>query len=1093
MNNLFYKNEYIFSEIYLQEITQVEEDREVLAKLSVIKEYKDFSDSSSLSKWNSSFIYEVLNALAFSHEIVNDNVTLLKQIGKPENISLCFSVLPVEDINNTSMGRNWAEKTIRYLKTNNLRWGILTNGNKWRIYHTEESTPYENYLEIELDKILENNEISQYQIFHKFMKADNFVLEVDNKCKFDIYKKESQDKIDYIEEELKNALKQREGENGKGILSDLCMGYVEFLRSQGINNFKDEDLRKTIYAGAMLYMFRLLFIFYATARNLLKDDDTKLFSIILNKCNTDIKNGISDKNEFNIWDSLRIIYSNIDLTYNGGLFDPRENYFSDFIENNRISDYYLSRVIYYLNYFEDLDNKIKPISYRDMSVRHLGTLYEGLLEHKLFVAEEDTEVKISKEGIKFIPESEGGRLIEGKYISKGQVYFGTDKKERKSTGSYYTPENIVDYIVSNTVGIKLEELGNSFYNNNKNNYDAYRNSINVKENKAFTELIYNNIKEFVKNDLLKLSVLDPAMGSGHFLINAVLYITNFITKFLNEYNINTDYDTSSIIWKRRVVENCIYGVDKNPLAIELAKLSLWILSMSKDKPLTFLNHHLKCGNSLIGTELMDVGNFPDYSKPRKSNKQLSVFHNNPAFKRSIENAIEKYLKIEDQDTYSMEDIDNKSNLLSDINEELLEFKQLCDFHTSIYLGNEIKEQEYSKIIKNPKEINHLNSYNYFHWEIEFPEIFLKNKGFDCIIGNPPYVVLKGGRYTNYEAPEEELLYYRYFYETAEQQINSYTIFLEKSTYLMKNNSLTSFIIPNTILTNDYSQKIRLFLLDNTQIKIINNVGIVFKNATVETIIICFTTPYLNNEIFCFFKNTQNSILQSEFNNFYKKRFLIHLSKNNLSIIKKMSEKPKKIKDYCEVWMGISTGNDSKYLFRYPNGTNPKKALQGKDIQRYKINYNDLYVDYVRDELDRPRPESVFLKKEKLVSKFVSKDLIFAYDNMQYYVMNTGCALINKDNHNFDIKYFLGLLNSDLLTFYFQNYFTDYRDVFPIIKSTHIEELPIPKIDLLDKTFKNIYTEIIKNVNNILNDIEVGKSNENINELVLELYGIKINN
>jgi hypothetical protein len=103
-----------------------------------------------------------------------------------------------------------------------------------------------------------------YQIFHKFMKVENFAAGEQGECRLDVFKKESLAKIDYIESELANALKQKE-EGGKGVLSNLCMGYVEFLKASGAANFDDEVLRKKIYHGAMLYMFRLLFLFYAAA------------------------------------------------------------------------------------------------------------------------------------------------------------------------------------------------------------------------------------------------------------------------------------------------------------------------------------------------------------------------------------------------------------------------------------------------------------------------------------------------------------------------------------------------------------------------------------------------------------------------------------------------------------------------------------------------------------------------------------------------------------------------------------------------------------------------------------------------------------
>ena len=224
---LYYQNEKLFSEIYLEEITAQPEREEVLASLRVLREYRDYAETDTIKAWVTSYIHEVLAALGFNPVLKTDALTLLNPMGTLDQpVSLCYVTLPEEDLDNTTMGRNWAEKVIRSLREQEMQWGLLTNGKLWRIYHLDESMPYETYLEIDLDTILTNQAKKAYQIFHKFMKAENFVVDEENQCQFDRFKKESKDKVDYIENELQNALKQRE-EGGQGVLSDICMGYVE--------------------------------------------------------------------------------------------------------------------------------------------------------------------------------------------------------------------------------------------------------------------------------------------------------------------------------------------------------------------------------------------------------------------------------------------------------------------------------------------------------------------------------------------------------------------------------------------------------------------------------------------------------------------------------------------------------------------------------------------------------------------------------------------------------------------------------------------------------------------------------------------------
>ncbi len=178
---------------------------------------------------------------------------------------------------------------------------------------------------------------------------------------------------------------------------------------------EDENFRKLIYHAAMLYMFRLLFLFYADSRGLLSDANHTELQRVLGICQV-LHHGSEQNIAAPLWDRLETIFVDIDQTYNGGLFSPQESEFTRFLSETRIADAYLANALFNLSTYREKDGSEKPISYRDMGVRHLGTLYEGLLEHKLYIAQEDTEVKVSKGKVQFIPASLGGRLVVGHYI-----------------------------------------------------------------------------------------------------------------------------------------------------------------------------------------------------------------------------------------------------------------------------------------------------------------------------------------------------------------------------------------------------------------------------------------------------------------------------------------------------------------------------------------------------------------------------------------------------------------------------------------------------------------------------------------------------
>jgi type I restriction-modification system DNA methylase subunit len=743
----YYRNESLFSEIYLQEVSEQNQSRDALAALQVLADYRTFADPSSLLAWQRSYVHQVLSALGFAVVPRTSALTELFRMGETVHdgpLSLCCALLPEENLDNTTMGRNWAEKIIRALRESHLRWGLLTNGKQWRIYHLDEPKPYETYLEMDLEGILKDRAQDAFQIFYKFMRAENFEIREEGKCRFDLFKQESQQKIDYIETELTQALKQRE-EGGKGVLSDLCMGYVTTLRHEGKEaNLTDEKQRALIYESAMLYMFRLLFLFYADARDLLNDANHVSLQEVERTCRMRYKNPSAGNLSRTIWQTLEGIFADIDETYNGGLFSPQESNYSRFLADNPISDVYLVNAIFNMTTYREKNGVERPVSYRDMSVRHLGTLYEGLLEHKLYIAGEDTEVRPAKGKVQFIPVSQGGKLIKGLYVKAGQVYFAGNKTERKASGSYYTPEYIVDYIVRKTLGEKLDNVRRALLEGQRPIVEAHQAETDSRQRSALETLLEKNTLDFVDEKILTLSILDPAMGSGHFLVNASNVISNFITEILNETGMQTSFETGTAYWRRRVVENCIYGVDLNPLAVELAKLSLWIQSMVKDQPLSFLNHHLKRGNSLVGARLDELGSYPT-GRRQAQPTQLNLLQGDAQFKADVQEAIAKSRLISSKPSANLGDIQDKKARLEEIERLLRGYKALCDVQTGLYFGNGVDEGEYAQMMKQ-KDFRLAESFNapnsYFHWELEFPEVCLSGRGFTWITCNPPYDTFK---------------------------------------------------------------------------------------------------------------------------------------------------------------------------------------------------------------------------------------------------------------------------------------------------------------------------------------------------------------
>ena len=334
----------------------------------------------------------------------------------------------------------------------------------------------------------------------------------------------------------------------------------------------------------------------------------------------------------------------------------------------------------------------------------------------------------------------------------------------------------------------------------------------------------------------------------------------------------------------------------------------------------------------------------------------------------------------------------------------------------------------------------------FNWEQEFPQIFAKG-GFDVVIGNPPYIVIKGGRWiSGFEFDKKAIDFIKGKYVTAEQQINTFILFLELSKYIIKKNGIVSQITPNTFFANEYSKKIRNFLTTEANLLEINNTGLVFDDASVETAITTFRNNSYEKETIIINGANKFKINILDLNILTDdEKYLINLSKDSIQLLLKLS-KNIKISSIAKVWRGLTTGNDKKYLATTKLSDIYKPILTGSEIQRYYHFKNEKYVLYDPKLLDRARDERIFILKEKLISKFVGAKLTFCYDSNQNYVINTACSLELIDT-TFSIKYLLCLLNSKLLNYFHQMIFSDSRTTFPIMKSGSIEQLPIKKLPI----------------------------------------------
>ena len=484
-----------------------------------------------------------------------------------------------------------------------------------------------------------------------------------------------------------------------------------------------------IQTNCLILLYRILFILYAESRDLLPlDNPNYAVQYSLNHLATDIHEKLDGDIAFapgaNLsWTRLRQLFTLINdgwedhiPQYNGGLFNPGQH---PFLERYGIGDDALAQVIELLTRSEQGER----ITYRDLDVRHLGDIYEGLLEYQPRIADQDLVI-VSNRGRETVAPSKSAPNREVAYQG-GEVYLLTDNDERKATGSYYTPDYIVRYIVENTLAPLCK-------------------------NKTVDEI-------------LSLKILDPATGSGHFLVGAVDYLAEELITHPDALHMTetASDETELAYWRRRVVESCVYGVDLNPMAVELAKLSLWLHTVAKGEPLSFLDHHIRCGDSLIGAKIENLPNLPELRRNRRNTSQSQTeMQMEFPFTDRVATAIGHYLLIEEMESRTADQIHAKEHQL-DIAQQMLRLhKGVANLWTSVYFGNDVSQSDYHQALnalhsRDTNALENLPFYRraqgiatekkFFHWEIEFPEVFRDqygrvkdNPGFDGSVGNPPW-------------------------------------------------------------------------------------------------------------------------------------------------------------------------------------------------------------------------------------------------------------------------------------------------------------------------------------------------------------------
>jgi len=606
--------------------------------------------------------------------------------------------------------KNPAYQIYYYMLHSGVAWGILTNGKLWKLYHKDTAHKLDYFYEVDLEELTQGADSERFLYFYAFFRRE--ALD-DGPLSLNSILRES---VDYAAN-VGNSLKSQVYD----ALRHIAQGFLDYAPNALP---PDSDTLETIHDNSLILLYRLIFILYAEARELLPVRGSSQYRNAYSMYA--IKNAVADElthgkyllsDSALLWPRLQQLFEIINLgskpltvaTFNGGLFDPDRH---DFLAKYVVGDAHLQQAVDMLS---RVDGEF--VDYRDLSVRHMGTIYEGLLEYRL----------------RPLDAPEGGWSLE----------LVNDKGDRKATGSYYTPDSVVKYIVERTVGPVLERA--------------------IKVGKSDAQRL---------QAVMEVNVLDPAMGSGHFLVEATEYIARFLVDAGVQPEGKTQEEADLAFWKRRVVQSCIYGVDLNPLAVELAKLSLWLTTVAKDRPLSFLDHHLRPGNSLVGARLehLMVGTVASRKsrgkKKAADDKQIVLFENS-AFTQKISIAVNYMSFIEESEARNVGDVKEQERLYEALRGQLAgKYSRLLNLVAASRFGVEVAEwlwpslkkyadenngttfPAFEKLLKQADEVAARE--RFFHWEMEFPEVYFdragrplgKEGGFEAVIGNPPWERIK---------------------------------------------------------------------------------------------------------------------------------------------------------------------------------------------------------------------------------------------------------------------------------------------------------------------------------------------------------------
>lgn len=629
-------------------------------------------------------------------------------------------------------------------------WAIVSNGRTVRLLRDSQSLVRPAYLEFDLETILREERFPDFCALWRVLHASRAAV-------WGQWRAEGLESGTRVRDGLRDGVTRALIALGAGFLSAESPANETLREELNAGSFTRDEF----YRELLRLVYRFLFLFTIEERGLLHSagnavarsryEDGYSMARLRDRA---LRASASDRYG-DLWQGVQVVFralrsgeAALDLPALGGLFAAHQ---CAHLDECALSNASLLEAIRRLRWAH-VSGSRSLIDYKNMDTEEFGSVYESLLELV-------PVVDLASRSFGFVGvDAEGG---------------STAGNARKTTGSYYTPDSLVQELIKSALDPVIQEkLGAS------NAAPPHPTGPSVpREKEPVGSFSHSTSVPGPEEALLSIAVIDPACGSGHFLLAAARRLAEALASIRSDGGLH-DGDYRRAL--REVISRCIYGVDLNPMAVELARTALWLEGFEPGKPLGFLDHHIRCGNSLVGVSSLEVlskGIPDDAFKPltgddkatssalKKRNKaekdaagQMGLF-DEPLSKAQSE-LLTLHHKLDAIDSESLASIKSKEALFRTLTSSasFLQARAACDVWTASFfipkkpgepvptsadvraLTQGTGEGAFQQGVRDRSREASMDA-AFFHWPIEFPEIFHRTTpGFDCVLGNPPWEV-----------------------------------------------------------------------------------------------------------------------------------------------------------------------------------------------------------------------------------------------------------------------------------------------------------------------------------------------------------------